>query len=492
MRFKYPGRWAAVLAGAVLCTAVQAQPELEEANEVKTCEDGSNDIPCTEIGSLIPYKSALDFIKQTKLDGQIRNYYFNRIYGPGSLAPNQSAYSLAGLFNLHTPSVYGVSAHVGFYTANSLGTHSTNPNSPVVDGTLAGLTSSLNTLGQAYIQYQYQDIFKFRAGNQILNNNPWVNPSDSRVIPATYQGFYGEVSPLEHVHLYGMRIFRWKSRTSANYSKDNLYYRNGFDGDPMYGGNAGLRNGVTPPEFQGTTAFGASAEGFGGDAQIWYYNFYQFAKMIHADANYTLKTGTGIDPFINTQFIREWGNSLLSNAQYNNARATLGSVNSTAFGVRTGINYDFGGELIGPGTLSLAYNRINEDKGALFDGAIISPYTVGYATDPLYTTSMIRGMVDMAAAGSAYKVNLTQHFWDRRFRLTVAYASYNLQGNQNGSADDEYVDLAYSPQGYFKGLTLRNRFEVAHGHALGGGTTAGVANRQQYFIYNRVMVTYAF
>ena len=471
MGMKFSDYWPVAVAVAVYC--IQAQAEVKN---VKTCQDGSHRIPCAKIGTSLPYESGLDFVEHIKVDGQIRSYYFSRLYGPGSSVPDQNAYSLGGLLNVHTPSVYGLSAAFSFYTANSLGTRSTT-NPAVVDTSLAGLQASINTFGQAYLQYQYQDFFKFRVGNQVIDT-PWLSPSDSRALPATYQGVYGELTPTEYLHLYGMRIFRWKSRTSADYYSDNLYYQVHYDGDPLYSGQARL-SGSAPP-FPGTLAFGATAEGLGGDAQIWYYNFYRFARMIHADANYTLETGFGIDPFINGQFIHEWGSSLLSNA-----KTGAGRVNSTAFGIRTGINYDFSTEYIGKGTLSLAYNKIEDHRGAVLDGAIVSPYTAGYITDPLYTTSMIRGLVDMAAAGNGYKVGWTQHFWDKRFRLTLAYASYNLQGNVGGSADDEYVDLAYSPQGLLKGFSIRDRMEIAHGAALGRG-------RRQYFLYNRLMVTYAF
>jgi hypothetical protein len=41
------------------------------------------------------------------------------------------------------------------------------------------------------------------------------------------------------------------------------------------------------------------------------------------------------------------------------------------------------------------YNKVEQETGsAIGDGSIISPFTASYATDPLYTTSMIRGLVE--------------------------------------------------------------------------------------------------
>lgn len=457
------------------------QEDLELQNDLVHDGDAcgpESDRPCVEITDVAAYESVADFFSKIKIDGQIRSYYFTQAFGPGS-PPDRTAYSLGGYLNMHTPSIYGFSGDVGFNTANSLGTHG-SPDT--VDTTLAGLNASLTVLTQAYLQYELPSVLTIRAGNQSINS-PWINPSDSRMIPASYQGFYGEVSPVENVHLYGMRIYRWKSRTSPHYYNDNLYYKLGFDGDPMYSGNrAELTN---APTFDGTLAFGADAEYRGARAEVWYYDFYQFAKMLHADVNYHYQNESGVEPYVEGQFVHEWeANSLLnSNAGYLTNQIdgfTGNSVKTFAWGVRTGVNYDVGGSTLGEGNLSWAFNKIDYNAGAVGGGAIVSPYTNGYATDPLYTTSMIRGLVEMGP-GNAWKVSWTQHLWDKRFRFTLSYADYHLQ--RAGGANDEYLDLVYSPKGVLEGLSIRDRLEVAHGNL---GVHKG------HFLYNRVMLTYSF
>ncbi len=418
--------------------------------------------------------SLTNFFMNSTVDGQIRSYYFDRFFGGNT--PNLSAFSLGGYLNVHTPSAAGFSADVGFYTANSLGANTVNP-----DVTLMGTAPSVNALGQAYLQYAIPDMVMIRAGNQEINT-PWVNASDSRVIPATYQGIFAEVSPYCNVHFYGMRLFRWKSRTSGNFYKDNLYYQTGFDGDPMYGGSAVLPD--TDGNAQGTLAFGAKASDMGATAQAWYYDFYQFSKMFYGDADYTLKTGSVLDPFVGGQFMREWeANSFLnSSLGAGKIDGSAGNgVSSSAWGVQAGVKYDLDNAVLGKGELSWAYNQINYQAGAVGAGAIVSPYTVGYATDPLYTTSMIRGLVEMGP-GNGWKVKWTQHFLSNQFQFSTAYASYHL--HSLGNANDIYADLIYFPKGFFKGISVRDRVEVAHGDlsAAQGG----------YFIYNRVMLTYAF
>ncbi len=410
-----------------------------------------------------------DFFLNSKVDGQIRAYNFDRFFGRNTT--NLSAFSLGGYINAHTASLDGFSADAGFYTANSLGANSTNP-----DVTLMGKGTSVNALGQAYLQYQLPGIFMVRAGNQTLNT-PWVNTSDSRLIPATYQGVFAEVTPLSHWNIYGMRIFRWKSRTSSDYYKDNLYYPATYAGDSMWGGSSAVLSG-TPPQTQGILAFGTSYKNRGVNAQAWYYNYYHFANMFYGQASYTYRTGTGVDPFAGGQVSREWGSSSLLNSLQIDGSSGQG-VNSTAWGLVAGVNYDLASAILGKGQLSWAYNQLGYHAGAVGGGAIISPYTVGYATDPLYTTSMIRGLVEMGT-GNAWKVKWTQHLLDNRFLFIAAYAGYHL--HSAGSANDIYGDLTYFPEGFFKGLSIRDRVEVAHRDI---GNTG-------YFIYNRVMLTYNF
>jgi len=418
--------------------------------------------------------SLAEFLAQTTVTGQIRAYYFDRFFGKD--AANLSAFSLGGFLNAHTPSAAGISADVGFYTANSLGANTVNP-----DVTLMGKAPSITALGQAYLQYAIPDVVMIRAGDQEIDT-PFVNGSDSRMIPATFQGISAQVTPCSGWNIYGMRMFSWKSRTSAGYYRDNLYYQTDFDGDPLYGGVAVLPS--AEPDASGVLAIGTRYKNHGADAQAWYYDFYGFTAMFYGDARYTLETDAALRPFVGGQVVREWdGNSRLnaSNGAATIADVSGNRVSSAAWGVQAGVNYDLGDAALGNGEWSLAYNQINYRAGAVGGGAIVSPYTVGYATDPLYTTSMTRGLVEMGP-GTGWRVKWTQHFLGNHLQFTAAYARYSL--HSAGKANDVYGDLTYFPGGFLRGLSIRDRVDVAHGGGLPG--------RTGYFIYNRVMLTYAF
>lgn len=415
--------------------------------------------------------SLSDLFTQGHVDGQFRSYYFSRLYGaPGTTDAN--AFSTAVLINATTGSFgNGFSLTGSFLSANSFGSQSNNPKA--IDTTLMGPGNSISSLGQAYLQYHH-GITIVRAGYQYLNT-PWMGGSDSRTLPASYNAISVEFSPLKDWDVYGIRTFEWKSRTSTGYYSDNLYYPGTYTGDNMYGGLGGLS--ATAGSFNGTWALGSTYAANGFKAQGWYYDFMKFARMGYVDGSYTLTTGSGFDPFVGAQWVQETSGS--NNTLVRNNVSLFGvsgnQVKANAWGTIIGVH-------IPHGQVSLGYNKISQESGAVGDGAIISPYTAAYATDPLYTTSMIRGLVEMGP-GHAWKTKVSYDFFDRRLQLMAAYTKYTTA--LRGSSHDTYVDLTYHFSGYFKGLSIRNRWE----RSIGG---AGLNPGNGSFTYNRVMLVYKF
>ena len=417
------------------------------------------------LGSSLASAESMDFLK---INGQVRSYYFSRLNNaPG--VPDANAFSAGGILNIETkPFLGGFGAGISFFTANSLGLNNDKPGH--TDVTLMGNGSSLNALGQAFLQYKNSN-FLIRAGDQVINT-PWLGSSDSRLLPATYQGVYAEIAPIENLKLYGLRINKWKSRTSNDYYKDNLYYPTTYAGDSLYGSASAL--GAGAQQSSGVAAFGASYTTPAIMAQAWYYDFYKFAKMAYGDATYTYQTGSGFDPFIGAQLIHEENSDSLLNGVKLDTQVGSG-VKATASGVKVGMNSPYG-------QFTLAYNKILSHAGAVGGGALVSPYTVGYATDPLYTTSMIRGLVEQGP-GNAIKIAYTKSFLDKKLLLAASYAQYRT--TYFGNSHDTYLDLTYFPKGKLKGLSVRDRVEVSN-----GGTGLNPGNKS--FVYNRVMLQYSF
>ena len=410
-----------------------------------------------------------DFLAGGKFDGQLRSYYFRRDYAT-PLVPNASAFALAGIFNYRTAQFLdGFSIGASYFTANALGTHETNP--ARVDTTLIGAANSINALGQAFLQYDGHRAL-VRIGDQLVAT-PWAGPSDGRVLPATYQAAYGKFTPAAGVTLHFLRILRYKGRTADDYFRDNNYYPPTWRGDASYGGLGNLPAGA--PGTAGTLAFGADYQHGGLKSTAWYYDFYDFAHMLYGQGDYALPLHVPVEPFAGAQVVREWGGS---NVFAQTGTKLFGQPGTAADNLTMGVSLGVKGY---GASLALSYDRMrSQGAGAVGGGALISPYTASFSTDPLYTSSMIRGLVELGP-GSAWKLMATADALGKRLQLMASFAQYRTAFNGNDT--EAYFDVIYLPDGWFKGLSLRNRLEIGNGRVNPG---------RQHFLYNRVQLVYSF
>lgn len=414
-----------------------------------------------------------DIFTNGHVDGDLRLYNFNRLYD-SKTTPNASALSAAALINAQTGSFLGgFSVGASFVTANSFNTHSDTL--AKIDTTLAGPNNSLGAFSQAYLQFQ-RDMVLFRGGYQYLADDPWMGNNDSRVIPSSYKALMVQITPLTGWKLFAIREYSWKSRTSSGMYEDNLYYPSKFAGDSMYGNNGSLPlHSLSAP---GTWEGGTSYVNGGLSAQLRYYDFMNFARTGYGVGSYVFQTDTGFNPVIGAQYLTQ--NYGSDNRFTENSTKLFGvggdRVKSQAIGGDLGV-------VIPNGRFDIFYNKLAHEAGAVGGGALISPYTTNYATDPLYTTSMIRGLVE-AGPGRAWKGKFTYDLFDKKLELTAAYAKYIT--DYRGRSHDLYFDVIYHLDGYLRGLTLRDRWELSNG---------GIGNlnpTNQTFVYNRVMIDYKF
>ncbi|MEY2341554.1 OprD family outer membrane porin [Acidithiobacillus sp. IBUN Pt1247-S3] len=413
------------------------------------------------------------FFAQSTIDGQIRSYYFSRLYGTPD-TPNAYAYSLAGRLNVLTaPFLTGFQVGVSFYTANAMGTLASNPDR--VDKTLMGDQPSVNALGQAYIEYS-DPWFQVKVGNQLVDT-PWLNRVGGRVIPVTYQGVTAQVYPMHGLTLEGVRIFRWKDRTTDNFYRDNLYYPGHYAGDSLYGGPNVLPNDT--PASNGAFAFGARYTGYGAKTQAWFYQFDQFTSLFYWAGSYRLPINGPVQPFLAAQFTRGWG----AGEAFASTDTTLFNqpgqgVNATSWGLKAGFHFPHG-------SLWYAYAATELHPGALGGGAIVSPYTVGYTADPLYVDAMIQGLVGVGP-GHGWRVRAAYWPIPKQLQLTAGFSQFNTYFS--GDSNWTHFNVSYFPEGFLKGLCLRDQVEVGNGGVTGLYPGAG----QHSFVYNRVMFTYKF
>ncbi len=395
-----------------------------------------------------------DFWNDTKITGEVRSYYFTRDYSkPGKI--RQSAYSLGGDLDLLTGSFFGgfrIGAAV--YTAQSLGLNSDD--ALHVDSTLPG--KSINALGQAYLQYS-RGAFLIRGGDQLINT-PWLNAADSRMIPETYRGFLGTFTPNKDLTFTAFRIYEFKSRVANDFSATNVY-------NPENQGMPIAKLGTTTND--GAQAMGVHYKTEVIDTQLWGYQFLDYAKLFYTDVQYTFKNKSAINPLIAAQFLTETGDG---NNTLN--QVSTGKANSTGYGALVGVE-------VPSAKITFAYNRIIPSTGAFNNGDVVSPYTL--TSDPLYTTSMIAGLVDKTV-GDAWKIAGTAYAFEKQLQLMASYAKYYTKPYLPDTAEADF-DVTYtfkkSRYKFLHGLSIRNRLGV-----MTGDPTRGT------FCYNRLMLQYSF
>lgn len=395
-----------------------------------------------------------DFFSRTQIDGDLRMYDFNRIFNNPDTR-NETSFALGGSLNaLTAPFLSGFQIGATFYTSQPLGLNSNNRANQ--DNSLPGFP--VNVLGQTFLQYKTTHIL-MRAGNQLINT-PWLGPSDTRMIPATYQGILANYAVNQDLNFTALRIIRFKSRTAKGFDQTNLYNTGNFVGTgiPAYG------NRITP----GAAAVGSNYQHDVIHAQAWFYQFYSFSQLFYADASYTFKTSTIFKPSISIQGLRE------SEQGSNELRKfAFASPNSNVVGLLLGT--DIGSNA----TLTVGYNDIPQNRHAFNNGDIASPYTSGYISDPLYTTSMIAGLVEKSA-GQAVKASIVCYVLQRQLRLAASYAKYYTDPVLTDTNETD-GDVTYFLKNRLKGLSLRDRIGVLNGNRRLGRD-----------IYNRIMVQYNF
>jgi hypothetical protein len=402
----------------------------------------------------LPQTSArkIHIFRHLNVDGNIRSYYYDREFSR-TTTHDQTAFSLGGKINVLTdPFLNGFQVGGTMYFAQPLGLDSKNH--AFVDRSLPG--SPITTLGQAFLQYQNTYILG-RIGNQEVTT-PWLNESDSRMIPSTYQGIKADLTPFQNVTLTGMRLIRFKSRVSRLFTQTNLYNPENL-GTPL----AALGNKTDI----GSLAFAAIFKYKTLHMQIWDYRFYNYSNLAYADVNYEWETKKWLSPLCGAQIAKEWGDG--SNVLKS---IGLGKTRGSVFGAVLGAE-------MADGKIAVSYNYLPRHAGAYQNGDIISPYTSGYESDPLYTTSMNAGIIEKAA-GSAVKLTLQYSFFNKQLQLLASYAKYNTKPYKPNTDESDF-DAMYSPEGIFKNLSIRYRLGFLNGNPTPGRIA-----------YNRLMLQYNF
>ncbi len=485
--------------------------------------------------------------------GYVRAYYFTRQNATaqkgGTGQTNQASFAPA--ISLHGEYKFGsspISVGATYLYASPLNgctsptSHLSTPcgkNSPPAlnpDDTLPGF--ELSTLYEAYLQFK-DPALTAKVGNQVYNQ-PWANASDSRLKPAAFQGFdaVGNFNSEFNAQLSWM--WQYQNRTSSSFTQNTLItsYPAGNPGLPAnfwYQGGNGVTTpgmlyarvgyndvGVAHPS-RGSTSSSAEAgktmvvSNGGLTVDLADYGFINLANMLWLDGKYTFGD-MKYQPFVAIQAATE----------NNTGSAVLGKISSTVFGAQlgasvtpnvlvaasydnvpwrnstftlgTGVSCNSSNQIKTKKTFTLPYflpsnapECVTNANGTttVYYGGIASPYTDGYATDPMFTTSLTQGQADRRSPGSSFKAAVTFATSDKHFIASFSQAWYtygNAIGSQNtGESDvDAQYFLEHVPKtGRYKGFSLRYRYGDRYYSSVKYG---GLPD----FKYNRFQAEYDF
>lgn len=381
------------------------------------------------------YGAAPSYIDGFAINGFVRSFYFYNAYNG---AQNQRAFALGGILNIKSPTILKYfSGGVSFFTAHNFGLYDQSKNS--YDPLLMGEKNSINSLGQAYIEFSVPKKIVIRAGDQMLHNMPWLHSHDPMLLPDSYQALFAKYTPNKYIKLYALREFRWQSRTSNAYYNDNYYYPATYDGDSLYGTFGKLP--YTAPQTPGTLAFGAKYKNNFINTEAWYYDFYKIAKMFYISANVSKSLGS-FKPNLGVQYVRQYEN-----------KSILGNVNSVTYGVTGGIKYK-------NAQMRLSYNDNEPKPGAFLNGGVVSPYNIG----ALYTNSIIVGLVQLGA-GNAWQV-AGSYVVSPEINTNASYAQYNTYIGKSTELD---WTIQYNGINELKNFSITNELSFD----TGGGAPEG-------------------
>ena len=460
------------------------------------------------------YPDFMSWLKGTQFHGNLRAYFFAREeansaihLSNGSGTPyGENSFSLGGYGGFLTAPLYGFQASAVLGTANSLGVNPKPPtNDPQYTASYGNYKSdpslpggTIYVLKEGYGKFTTK-YFMVRGPDQVIDT-PWIMPSDSRMMPSSWRALYGEAypfkdfEPLKDVTFVGMRIWDFMGRSNSNMAATNLYYT----GDMQ--GQAGILNVTSSsgtvvnstPSAPGAQVFGLKYGSKDSDlkAGLWWHEFYNFSKLLWIDANYRWKTGTDFTPLFGFQFAQQNPDG----ANYLQNSCPLSPSNCYA------ANTQAYGALVGMDTpwiqFTAAYNNIQAKQNTFQNGNLVSPYSWGYSTDPLYTTQMINGLIEKNTAGQAWKIAGTSWVMEKQIKVLLSYAQYYLAGNNNtggfygtanqgknasgngwaqtsylnGTSNETDVDVTYffAKNTMWDGLSVRNRLGVAQGNGSRG------------------------
>lgn len=358
---------------------------------------------------------------------------------------------------------------------------------------LAGL-SDLNQLQEAYLAYHGPTI-TVKAGDQYFNS-PWADTHFKLgLAPTAFQGV-DAIYVRDGWTLEAAQISRFMSRTSSAFTRTNLL--TAVAGGINTSGFTYVHAGYTPPN--AGAVFSAYA-----------YNMDDMATFVWFNG-FTRLSPHGWQPFIGAQ----------GGLETNAGASYLGIVRSSIAGLIVGATPWRGITLSaaidqipwrraaltlpsGPSCNSAGYflpqgvgecgNNANGTREVYY-GGWASPYSDGYATDPMYTSPLFEGPVDRRSPGNSQALVGVYTSPNARFSFTESYYWFDYSNPLATQATTEWDNtLVYYfskvAAGRYRGLLFRYGYIQQHKSNVAFVSGDGPLGGTPITRYSRFQLEYA-
>lgn len=340
------------------------------------------------------YSSFDDWVAQTKVTGQFRSGVYTVDWQ--HIRPFQRTFSIGGWVDLQSAPINGFSLNVSMATAQNLGLNSSNPMKTLPEVPSANVT----TLMQAYLEYADHGL-ALRAGNQLIDT-PFVNASDFRMIPATFQGLSAVWSGVvPGLKLSGYRMYRFKPWWASGYGRSDT-------------GTSPFNAGQVPQvDSSGFLSFGADYTVSGLKLTGWYYDFYSRLRLVYGEASYRVVVPT---PFLKAVMLGVQG------VRETNASGQVfpyQQVSSKLSGAQIGF-------VLPHNTVFVSYVDVPKNDGHFRAGGFVNPYLQGnYNSSPIYTDIFGMSIGSMFAV-PGHGVSIKDVIKIGHLTVIPAYTNYHL------------------------------------------------------------------
>ena len=367
-------------------------------------------------GAFAHAQTLQDALRQTTVSGMVgaTDFAYANAGHSGNFA---NGFGVGGNITVHTGALDGFSVGVAGYTGQSLGLYTNNPAHD--DTELTGRTHSLQSIREAYLQYE-NPWLEVRGGRQFINT-PYANQDWYTFSPRSFMGFagvvnvigtnsnYADSAPLSlntstaEMSVFAARIFGYNSRYSSTFTTGNRYLArsNGF--------------------IVGGARYQNSFAGVNYGLQGWYYDFYGLAQLVYGQADFSAPVSADSTVFGAVQGMGE-GNSSTRSANFDGFN-TNNNVNAHIYGAKLGMSF-------GKDNVAVIGDYSPASVNSYRHGGGIHPYNDNSGTT--FTDTMQTGIMDF---GPGYAVGVTGNVFllNDKLEISPTYVEYEVDYGYGGN-----------------------------------------------------------